>query len=108
MNCGPWSVHTLSGTPVRQTDDFKDNMSFAVVVLVIIGVISGQSEKQSTVMRYCCPVCEQKSIAASWNGCWGVGLRVMVFFCCNGRSPDIVYMRVLCYLCRCPYLANRQ
>ena len=51
MNCGPWSVHTLCGTPVRQKDDFNDNMSFAVVVLVIIGVILGQSEKQSTVMR---------------------------------------------------------
>ena len=89
MNCGPWSVRTLSGTPVGQKDDFKDVVSFAVVVLVIIGVISGQSEKQSTVMRYCCPACEEKSIATSWNGCWGV----MV------GSIDIVYMRVLCYLC---------
>ena len=65
MNCGPWSVHTLSGTPVRQNDDLSDDTSFVVVVFVFIGMISGQSEKQSTIIRYCCPVCEQKSAAIS-------------------------------------------
>ena len=65
MNCGPWSVHTLSGAPVQQNDNLRDDTSFFVVVLVIIGVISGQLEKQSTVMRYCCPACEQKFAAIS-------------------------------------------
>ena len=65
MNCGPWSVHTLSGTPVRQKDDLKADRSFAVVVLVVIGVTSGQSEKQSTITRYCCPAYEQRSAAIS-------------------------------------------
>ena len=60
VNCGPWSVHTLSGAPVQQNDDLRADTSFLVVVLVIIGVISSQSEKQCTVMRYCCPACEQK------------------------------------------------
>ena len=61
MNYGPWSVHTLSGTPVRQNDD----TNVVVVVLVLTGMISGQSEKQSTVIRYCCPACEQRSAAIS-------------------------------------------
>ena len=65
MNCRPWSVHTLSGTPVRQNDDLRADTSFFVMVLVIIGVISGQLEKQPTVMRYCCKACEQKSAAIS-------------------------------------------
>ena len=60
MNCGPWS-----GTPVRQNDDLGDDVRLVVVVLVIIGVISGQSEKQSTVTRYCCLAYEQKSAAIS-------------------------------------------
>ena len=44
VNCGPWSVHILSGTPKRQNDEFRDDVSRVVVVLVVIGVISGQSE----------------------------------------------------------------
>ena len=36
VNCGPWSVHTLSGAPVQQNDDLRDDTSFSVVVLVII------------------------------------------------------------------------
>ena len=48
-----------------ENDDFSDDMSCVVVVLVDIGMISGQSEKQSTVMRYCCPACVQKSAAIS-------------------------------------------
>ena len=63
MNCGPWSDHSLSGTPKQQNDDFSDGMSY--VVVYSIGVISGQSEKQSTVMRYSCPACVQKSAAIS-------------------------------------------
>ena len=86
VNCGPWSVHTLSGAPVRQNDNLSADTSFSVVVLVLIGVISGQSDKQSTVMRYCCPACEQKSAAISWNGLWGMGLRVKGSFCCDGRE----------------------
>ena len=86
MNCRPWSAHTLSGAPVRQNDELRADTSFFVMVLVIIGVISSQSEKQSTVMRYCCLACEQKSAAISWNGLWGVGLRVMGSFCCDGRE----------------------
>ena len=72
MNCRPWSVHTLSGAPVRQNDDLSADTSFSVMVLVLIGVISGQSDKQSTVMRYCCPAYEQKSAAISWmaSGAW--------------------------------------
>lgn len=50
---------------MRQNDDLKDDRTFVVVVLVIIGIFSGQSEKQSTVMRYCRPACEQKSAAIS-------------------------------------------
>ena len=71
---------------MRPNDDLKDDMSFVVVVLVIIFVISGQSEKQSTVMRNCCPAYEQKSAVISWNGCWGVGLRVMGSCCCDGKE----------------------
>ena len=65
MNCGPWSVHNLSGTPERQNNDLRDDRSFVVVVLDIIGAISGQTEKQSTVMGYCCLAYEQKSAVIS-------------------------------------------
>ena len=50
---------------MQQNDDLRADTSFFVVVLVIIGVISGQLEKQSTVMRYCCKACEQKSAVIS-------------------------------------------
>ena len=39
--------------------------------------MSGQSEKQSTVIRYCRPAWEQKSAATSWNGLVGRGLTMI-------------------------------
>ena len=44
LNCGPWSDQKMSGTPDRQNDDLRAEVRAAVVVLLPIGIMSGQSE----------------------------------------------------------------
>ena len=48
-------VTISGGTPERQKDALRADVSCGAVVLWPIGMISGQSEKQSTRIRYCCP-----------------------------------------------------
>ena len=49
VNCGPWSVHTLSGAPVQQNDNLRADTIFFAWCWSPFSIISGQSEKQSTV-----------------------------------------------------------
>ena len=44
VNCGPPSDQNVSGTPVRQKDALRAEVSCVAVVLLSIGMISGQSE----------------------------------------------------------------
>ena len=44
VNCGPWSDQKMSGTPARQNDALRVAVRAAVVVLLPMMVISGQSE----------------------------------------------------------------
>ena len=49
------------------------DVSCIAVVVVPIGMMSGQSEKQSTRIRYQRPAYKPKSPASSWNGQAGSG-----------------------------------
>ena len=44
VNCGPPSDQNVSGTPVQQKDALRAEISCMAVVLLSIGMISGQSE----------------------------------------------------------------